>query len=512
MRRKTLRRRLVDSSPEKLIVTGLITSNEFMSSIHNQVKPHLFKMEFAGIVAKWCKEYYLEQGTVPGEIIQDIFEIEKENLPPAVQTITGDFLSGLSEAYEQSRSFNPGYMTGKAEKYFSERRIDNLLSNAERFARADKYDRARSMIQTYLLASDDATTGLIDVLADSTVNKYGMDEEEVDIVLSGEGALGHLFGKLKRSWLVALAAPMKRGKTWYLDQFALDALYSGRTVFKFSLEMPQRQQMDRLYKMISGLTTESELITVPCFDCINNQDGTCRLPQRTCDVRLAIGEDEESGELLLPEFKSRMRYKVCTECRGDRSDNFIPAVWFNTRRTRKKTITKLRKAVKQFKVHTGGRFSADSFSFDATIENIRSRINDKILTDGLQPDVIIIDYADIINMNELHLSERGRHDQTWKTLKNIAKEYNCLVLTATQGNRQSFEQATMHERNISEDARKMAHVDAMFTLNQTAKERTSGVMRVKMLNHRHSERPEKEVIVLQSLKIGAPVIDSEWTY
>lgn len=516
-RRRTLRRRAVDNSLEKLIITGMIISNKFMSSIRNSIDHRLFKMELGSLVAKWCTSFYDENNEAPGDAIQDIYETEKETLDPAVNRLTETFLADLSERFENQRSFNADYILNKAKTYFSDRAIEVLAEDMGRLARAGKHDRARQVLDSHqtVIAAD--TAKAVDVFDPKVIARVISPDYDEDVLFKPDetNPLGKLYGSFKRCWLVAIMAPMKRGKTWHLDWLAKEAMWSSLFVYKASLEMPEVQHLQRVYKMLTGLSEESEMITIPTFDCINNQDGTCRLSQRTNDVKLSIGVDDETGELLLPEFKPRMRYKPCEACREDSTDNFIPATWFTTMRTKKRNISKVRKHANQFKVHNGGRLHAASFLFDAELSTIRKDILRIIDEENRVPDVVIIDYADIIQTSSQEyygMSERGKIDLVWKSLKRLSGEFNCLVLTATQGNRKSFDMDSINERNVSEDIRKLAHCDAMYTLNQTVSERDRGSLRVGMLVHRHTRIIEREVITLQALEVGNPVLDSEWVY
>jgi hypothetical protein len=73
----------------------------------------------------------------------------------------------------------------------------------------------------------------------------------------------------------------------------------------------------------------------------------------------------------------------------------------------------------------------------------------------------------------------------------------------------------MDKKNViasdtAEDIRKIAHVDAMFSLNQVAEEKKSGIMRLGVVAHRWKDFNELEhVTVLQQLQTGQVLLDSE---
>jgi hypothetical protein len=63
--------------------------------------------------------------------------------------------------------------------------------------------------------------------------------------------------------------------------------------------------------------------------------------------------------------------------------------------------------------------------------------------------------------------------------------------------------------HVSEDIRKLAHVDAMFTLNQTPEEKRIGLIRMGIAAHRHRESNLfNEVYITQNLAMSQPLIDS----
>jgi len=94
------------------------------------------------------------------------------------------------------------------------------------------------------------------------------------------------------------------------------------------------------------------------------------------------------------------------------------------------------------------------------------------------PDVIIIDYADILAPEDSRKEARHQVNDTWKALRRLSQERHCLVLTPTQANAQSYDVKTLRMKHFSEDKRKLAHVTALLGLNQTDPERKLGVMRL----------------------------------
>jgi hypothetical protein len=108
-------------------------------------------------------------------------------------------------------------------------------------------------------------------------------------------------------------------------------------------------------------------------------------------------------------------------------------------------------------------------------------------------------------------NELEDENRKWKKGKGLAGERHCLVINCHQGNRESEEKANIKQKHTGGSIKKLQHLDLDITLNQTDIEKKAGKMRFQILVNRHEEGIEKgEVIVLQSLKLGQTLIDSEW--
>jgi len=125
------------------------------------------------------------------------------------------------------------------------------------------------------------------------------------------------------------------------------------------------------------------------------------------------------------------------------------------------------------------------------------------------PDVIIIDYADILLMNGAGLEGRDLINDTWKKLRALSQKFHCLVVTATQADASSYDATIITKKNFSEDKRKIAHVTGMIGLNQSPEEKELGVMRLNWLKVRDEAFSENKcVFVAGCLSIANPAIRS----
>jgi replicative DNA helicase len=144
----------------------------------------------------------------------------------------------------------------------------------------------------------------------------------------------------------------------------------------------------------------------------------------------------------------------------------------------------------------------------ANLGDIKNDLEVLEYSEDFIPDVVIVDYADILKPENTSLVGREAINETWKGLKSLAQDRHCLVVTATQANRESIGKKNVRQTHVSEDIRKLAHVDIFGVLNQTAKEKRKGVIRIGIIARRHGESDEGvQALAIQSLQIGQPFLD-----
>jgi len=73
-----LRRKVIDSTTEKRILTGLITSTKFLKEVYPQIDYSYFKNSYIEKVARWISDYYETYELAPKQEIESIFEKNKD--------------------------------------------------------------------------------------------------------------------------------------------------------------------------------------------------------------------------------------------------------------------------------------------------------------------------------------------------------------------------------------------------------------------------------------------------
>ena len=70
----------------------------------------------------------------------------------------------------------------------------------------------------------------------------------------------------------------------------------------------------------------------------------------------------------------------------------------------------------------------------ASTETIKNHI-ERLKKRGIEPDMIIVDYADLLRSISAHREKRMELESIYEGLRGIAQEFDCAVWTASQTNR-----------------------------------------------------------------------------
>ena len=504
-----INRRKIQLDIEKTIIINLITSTEFCKNVIHSLNPEYFKTPAARTISKWVNEYYTVYENAPDNDIREIFNEKQEALDTEEAELIHNILEHLSSLDESQIVTNIEYATKKAKKYFNKRaleltseKLQNALDKGNTKAAEASLVEHKKVLEGLSLSAvrGDSEEIINDVLAEA----YYDDLPTANTLFRMSGNLGYFMGWLKRGWLIAFMGPMKRGKTFWLIELMFEAITNRKKVLFISLEMSNEEILDRFYKRVTGgFILESGKKLAPIFDCKLNQNDKCDKTSRVGTGKLL---DEEGN---IPAYEDSRRWAPCTACRGTR--DFKPSSWYEQEKIKRTSYKKSKKHINSFNKIYANYYRVRSYpTYAAGIEDIEALLNVLEYTENFIPDVICIDYDALLKPAETGFSERGQVDHTWKNLRSLSGTRNCLVATATQSNRGSISKYVVEQIDSSEDIRKLAHVVAMYGLNQTDDEKERGVMRINTVAHRFKKFiQEKCVHVLQDFEFGQVHIDSE---
>ena len=174
------------------------------------------------------------------------------------------------------------------------------------------------------------------------------------------------------------------------------------------------------------------------------------------------------------------------------------------------SISEIQKKQKQLKrMFRGGDIRVLAVpAYSESVEMLDMDIENLVQNDGYIPDVIIVDYADIMMPSEKG-DYRNQIDGIWKRLRGMAQKRKCVVFTASQSGRASIGK-NVDATDIAEDIRKLAHVTSMVSLNQTEIEKKNGILRLKQLAVREGEQEFRQAVCTQCFSIGRIITDSRF--
>jgi len=501
-----------DIQLENSLLMAFIIDDYFCKEIVPITKVEYFSGIYSQIVLKWVLRYYQKWKKAPKFHIQDIFNSEKENLSDSIVENIELFLQDLSDRYSSKFSkekFNSEYFIEKAKFYFKKQGLTNIIIRVANYLENGRLDEAEiELTKSKKIITETSTRWKYPFLDTDFIDR--VVNPELSYLYQFEGKLGELVGPLKRGWLIGFMGPRKRGKSFFLDELAILTAMSGLKTLFISLEMGDEEVSSRYIQriMAGSIEDRSSKKKIPVFDCLRNQKGTCSLPYRTNRKKLFT-----SDEMIIPKSKELEGYFPCTACR-DKNDNYQASVWYEEQEVRRVYTSSVIKKVEALNqcFGLGKNLVLIAYpAYSASLSDISMDLQRLEDYEGFVPDVIIIDYSDILKPEGKSIKDRDTTDVIWMEMKSMAASRKCLVATATQSNRKSSETRNVKSTDVSEDIRKMNHVDIMLSINQLESEKLLDFVRIGVSAHRHRKFVEtKHVIVLQQLEIGQVLLDSEW--
>jgi replicative DNA helicase len=120
----------------------------------------------------------------------------------------------------------------------------------------------------------------------------------------------------------------------------------------------------------------------------------------------------------------------------------------------------------------------------ASTQTIKSHL-EKLKKKGVYPDMIIVDYADLLRPVRNTAEKRHDLENIYEELRGIAQINNCAVVTASQTNRSGLNAEVITMEAISEAFNKCFVADFIFSLSRTATDKQSNKGRIFIAKNRN---------------------------
>ena len=121
--------------------------------------------------------------------------------------------------------------------------------------------------------------------------------------------------------------------------------------------------------------------------------------------------------------------------------------------------------------------SASTNTIKTHIEKLRKR--------GIEPDVIIVDYADLLRPIRSSSEKRHELENIYEELRAIAQVYDCPLWTASQTNRSGLNAEVITMEAISEAFNKCFVADFICSLSRTVEDKNANTGRVFIAKNRN---------------------------
>jgi len=501
-----------DSSLERRIIIGMIVSEEFLPNAQAMFRPELFRVPALATAAQWCLSYWAEFGTAPAHHFQDIYDskVRAGEVPEEYTEEFDSVFSTLSKEFIDSPNLNVNYLVKQMERLMRARSLLALGEDLVATSSQEQIEEAELLLADFKPIKREGI---------NWSDPYNLSEDQIaaaskdsDVLFNFPGVFGDVVGPVERGSFIAIQAPEKRGKSWFLQEFAIKGLLERCNVAFFSVgDMSDVQIWRRFFGRYLGTSKKysGKTVKVPVPDCFLCQSGECKdhgvddNPEVCSSDGKAIVEYDPS----IPYTPCALAGRVTGRC-----EQCIPTVWYKMEKLpifdEHLGAAILKQRTKPF---AGKTMRIQCYpSLQANVKTIKTMLDIWEKTDGWIADMVIIDYADILAPeDERERETRHRINTTWASLRGLSMEKNIAVITATQSSRASYSREIQVMEDVSEDKRKLSHVTTMLILNQTPEQKKRKLMLVSNLLRRDEDFNSRETVTCaQSLEKSKPILFS----
>jgi replicative DNA helicase len=143
----------------------------------------------------------------------------------------------------------------------------------------------------------------------------------------------------------------------------------------------------------------------------------------------------------------------------------------------------------------------------ASTRTLRSHL-DKLRTRDIIPDMIIIDYGDLLRPISGKSEKRHELEAIYEEMRGMAQEFNCCVWTASQTNRSGLNAEVITMEAISEAYNKCFVADFIFSLSRTIGDKQNNLGRFFIAKNRNGPDGLVYPISMHTSNVQIEVLDS----
>ena len=103
---------------------------------------------------------------------------------------------------------------------------------------------------------------------------------------------------------------------------------------------------------------------------------------------------------------------------------------------------------------------------------------------GIKPDLIIVDYADIMKSTQHFTEKRHEVGHVYEELRGLAGEFEVPIWTASQANRSSLEEEIIGADKVAEDYSKVMTADFVMSMSRKVEDKIANTGRFHVIKNR----------------------------
>lgn len=444
----------LSGSLEDNILTTLVWSKDHAATIAFKVDISLFSTRPYQKIARHAIEYLEKYGNPPRAHLRDLLESELR------RGEEGRFLSQVLDAMDKlAPELQTDYVLEQLDRFIKLRQMTLAVRKAEDSLHNGDIESAEAAISEISTSTSTNESGVW--FSDTKKWLSFLRQEEQDLFTSGINVLDDHDVRPRRNGLFLVIAPTGRGKSFWLRQIARDNVVAyQRNVLFITLE--------------NDLDETKQFLTMSFLGLADDKDRNKTYQISTIE-RDELGRQKNLGHGQVP------------------AETLTAARW-----------DAIAKDLKPFQVR--GRLFVQWFPTGTlTMAQLSSFLDMLERTEDFKPDLMILDYADLLKTDEKNL--RISVGRQFVGLRGLAGQRNMAVVTATQGNRISADVKTVTSTMVAEDWSKIGTCDVVCTYSQTAQEKDANLGRV-LVDKARRAKDKWVALITQNYATGQFCIDS----
>ena len=446
------------------IVTLLAHSDQHGKLVASMVEAELFTGLFRPI-AVGCIEYWREYKRAPKNHLPNLLTDELEK-PGRSNTALVNLLMQMHELGNApaDRSINAEFVTKSLQEFKRNQLLkDGVIRSAEAAASHKSSDQLADLLRQTV--ARDAQTARFDggiMINDLKYFAANLAAQQHDEFALGIPLIDHRHAAPARGKVAVLIAITGHGKSWWLVHVGRQAMRS-KKVLHITLELSAAEVQQRYFQ---------SLLAVPLYE------DQCRSFSTLLRVQneLLIGFDRREVRAGFALHSANAPSKIKQEI------NRRPGAYDNLR-------------IKEF--------AARSLS----LGQLQAYL-DQMAAIGFEPDVLLLDYADLMATNASNKDYRIELGRLYAELRGLAAERKLALVTAQQANREAVKAKQVGLDHVAEDWSITGTADFVYTLSRSAAEHARKLVRLHVGKVRHGGRDEFTMVLTQNYDHGQFVLDS----